>query len=112
MSPESSETASHWQRAVIVVLVLAVMWVPPLVRGTDSLKGSPTPLLRLNRGFDVPELKSRLVPPTGQPLVKPLTRQTAPLRALSAASVLREAIPGRPSARSPHVLRGPPALIR
>src|SRR6266566_1583708 len=106
MSPEFSETASHWHRAVIVLLVLAVLCVPPLVRATDSLKQSPTPLLRLNRGFSAPETKSKLTPPPARPLDAPVADQTAPLQtAHAAAPVLNETIPAQPSDRSPSSTR-------
>src|SRR6266567_2443979 len=111
MSPEFSETASHWHRAVTVLLVLAVLCVPPLVRATDSLKQSPTPLLRLNRGFSAPETKSRLTPPPARPLDAPVADQTAPLQTAHAAPVLNETIAAQPSDRSPDALRGPPTLI-
>jgi hypothetical protein len=112
MIVKSLETASSRRRAVIVLLVLAVLSVPALVRATDPPKGSPNPLLRLNRGFNGPETKSRVAPPAARPLDAPQTDYADPPRRRSPRPVLNETLPDQPFDGRSDTLRGPPAIFR
>jgi hypothetical protein len=107
MRRESLEAANGRRRVVVVLLVLAVLSVPALVRATDSFKNSSTPLLRLNRGFKGPETKSRLAPPAAQPLEAPLADPPPPA-SNRCAPIIDESLPD-PLFDSSDTLRGPPA---
>jgi hypothetical protein len=96
-------------RVGIVLLALVVLVVPPLVRATDSLKSSAAPLLRLNRGFNGPETKSKLAPPAAQPIDALAASEAAPPRSAGRKPATRQPAAYLPSNQTPDVLRGPPA---
>jgi len=98
--------------ATIVAIVLTLLVVPALVRAAGPLTGNNTPLLRLNRGVDVPESKCRIAGAPDEIAItlahrvremRPVVRRPLPV---PAAEPLVE-IPFR----SPAVLRGPPASL-
>jgi hypothetical protein len=98
--------------ATIVAMVLTLLIVPALVRAAGPLAGNTTPLLRLNRGVDVPESKCRIA---GAPDQIAITRAH---RVREMRSVVRRPLlvpDAEPLAespfRSPAVLRGPPASL-
>jgi hypothetical protein len=98
--------------ATIVAIVLTLLVVPALVRAAGPLTGNNTPLLRLNRGVDVPESKCRIA---GAPDEIAITRAH---KVREMRPVVRRPLP-MPAAeplvespfRSPAVLRGPPASL-
>jgi len=110
MRVESHQTGASQGRVVVILLVLAVVSIPVLVRATDSLKESPTPLLRLNRGFNGPETKSRLTPPAAQPVEAPEAEPPSAPGTGPDATSLDEPLPDRLLDGSPDALRGPPAF--
>ncbi|HEX4346574.1 MAG TPA: hypothetical protein VHZ73_03335 [Vicinamibacterales bacterium] len=92
-----------WVALIIATLVL----MPSLVRATQSLRHD-TPCIRLNRGFNSPESKCRVQPPS--PPV------AAPIVIVSAVPAVVLSQPGAISLvetqhdTPPAVLRGPPPL--
>jgi hypothetical protein len=111
MSGHRLQTAGGRQRALVVLLAVAVLCVPALVRATDSPKGSAPPLLRLNRGFNGPESKARLGPPAAQPVDVPVIDDAEPAGTSVAAPLLFVETLTSPAADvSPIILRGPPAF--
>jgi hypothetical protein len=111
MSGDCLHTAGGRRRALVVLLAVAVLGVPALVRATDAPKGSATPpLLRLNRGFNGPETKSRLTPPAAQPVEAPEAEPPSAPGTGPDATRLDEPLPDRLLDGSPDTLRGPPAF--
>jgi hypothetical protein len=96
--------------AVVVVAVAALLFVPPVVRATSTIKSSAP--LRLNRGFETPPSKADVVTSLER-VAEPESAHTIP-----PPRVKRLPLPPAPSlplARSDHSpdpQRGPPAFTR
>ena len=97
------------QRLAWVALLVAVLvFVPTLVRATQSFnRDSGT--IRLNRGFDGPESKSRVAPPAVVLPAAVVMILAAPRIVVIARPVfVDDPLPSSQLDISPSVLRGPP----
>jgi hypothetical protein len=105
--PASSKRIS----ATVIAIVLALLVVPTLVRAAGPLESDDhrAPLLRLNRGVDVPESKCRVTGASDHVAI--IDAHTSQEIRWFARTVYRrfstEPLPGSPL-RPPSVLRGPP----
>lgn len=94
------------------LLVIVVLVLPPLVRATyPALRAPESPqLFRLNRGFDMPESKWRVIPSVAETLEsavpEAVSRALPPWHKIPDATLL----PDLQYDRSPDPLRGPPVL--
>ena len=107
-SNASRRASCAWVALIVATLVL----VPTLVRATQTMAGSASTSIRLNRGFDVPESKCRVAPPVA-PVSAPIELE-AVSRATFEAERSSDVVP-RPQSQhdaSPQVLRGPPVSTR
>jgi hypothetical protein len=105
---ETSAMNGRW-RATVLMIVFALFCVPPLVRATGPLESTSTPLLRLNRGVDVPESKCRVAPQTDQVVAAGAMREVSPVgRPIFLDLFAEPLVPG--VSRSPAALRGPPSV--
>jgi hypothetical protein len=97
--------------ATIVAIVFALLVVPPLVRAAGALapNDNSAPLLRLNRGVDVPESKCRVIDTSDHVAI--FDAHTAQEIQWFERTVFQrcstEPLP-EASRRPPSVLRGPP----
>jgi len=98
-------------RSWITALVIALVLVPPLVRATQTLDSPSPTAIRLNRGFDAPETKCRVVPPLAavarlapEPVPSPLAALRGHERVETPLAVGRHDSP-------PDALRGPPSSL-
>jgi hypothetical protein len=91
----------------VVVTVVALFFVPPIVRATSTLKSSAP--LRLNRGFETPPPKADAVRSLEQAFQPASAPRLEPLR-LSQLPLLQTPLPHTPTDHSPEPQRGPPAF--
>lgn len=97
--------------ATIIAIILTLLIVPSLVRAAGPLvpNDSSAPLLRLNRGVDVPESKSRIVATSDHVAI--IDAHTAQEIRWFERSIFQrfsaDPVPESPF-RRPAVLRGPP----
>lgn len=92
-----------------LVIVAALVCLPPLVRATQPLDpGSGPQPIRLNRGFAAPEAKAQVAPPSQIVIARAITRDAPQVPELThPPRPVGDAIPDSPDA-SPDTLRGPP----
>jgi hypothetical protein len=107
----NGEYGAHKRRgfqAWITLLVSMLVLVPTLVRATQALDpGATPPSIRLNRGFDAPESKCRITPPSAPLAVPPAFEWSAPAK-VEFAFFADAPLPQAQRDVSPQVLRGPP----
>jgi hypothetical protein len=101
-------------RAAVFLLVVTMFSVAPLVRATDHLRGEggQPPLLRLNRGFNLPQTKARLLPPPAVEHIQTIGTYEGSLPPVpDTVLCLDEAVPDSAPQASPDTLRGPPPVL-
>jgi hypothetical protein len=106
--------ASSRLRITVGLLILTIACVPPLIRATERTQGpASSPLkIRLNRGFDIPKLKSKITPPPRQYVTtRAIAREEALLLPHVLPPIVEIRIPRSSERAAPRVLRGPPALV-
>ena len=95
----------------IGLLVITLLCMPTLVRATQSLVRDSASI-RLNRGFDAPESKCRVIPPAAPAFAAALAVTTVPApRVVLAAHPVTPSLASSQHETSPAVLRGPPSSL-
>src|SRR5262249_44002411 len=93
------------------LLMLTIACVPALIRATERPQASASsPLkVRLNRGFDLPKVKSRITPPLRRYVPSRSVAEQESLRLTHVLPpVVEIQIPRSSESAAPDVLRGPP----
>jgi hypothetical protein len=101
-------------RVTIVAIILALLCAPPLVRAAGSLDASTgTPLLRLNRGVDIPETKCRIAAAAIViAVVNPATIRDLPSLQRAVFLIVSAQPPAITPALPTTFFRGPPSASR
>jgi hypothetical protein len=101
-------------RFSVALLVVALLLVPPLVRSVQRIDDSQSAqsLIRLTRGFDAPETKCRIAPPSFDSMIDVFVTHAPEIaRVVEHAAPGDEPLPAPRFETGPDPLRGPPALL-
>jgi len=105
---------SRSARAWIALLIATLVFVPPLVRASQTLDRTPSSSalsIRLNRGFDAPETKCRVAPPPTAAVSFVVCEASVPPLDVVGSHRGDIALPVGQYDSPPDALRGPPSSI-
>jgi hypothetical protein len=100
-------------RSLAFLLAILVLVLPPLVRATSSPLRAPesSSSIRLNRSFDMPESKWRVIPSVAESLDGAVPEVVSGALRAWHTPPDTELLPDHQNDRSPDPLRGPPSFL-